>query len=181
MLKLIALIVPLGLDTFAASAALGAAGAAGRERLRIGLLFGSFEAAMSLIGYAVGTPVGRAVGSVGNYVAAGLVAALGVWMLFAGDDDDETAGLLRVRGLAAIGLGLSISLDELAIGLSLGVLGLPAVPVAVAVGVQALAFSQVGLALGGRLSERARQGSERAAGVALILLGGALALGQLLR
>jgi len=181
VLKLIALIVPLGLDTFAASAALGVAGAAGRERLRIGLLFGGFEAAMCLLGYAVGSPLGRAIGAVGDDVAAGLVVALGVWILLVDEDEDRVAGLLRARGLAAIGLGLSVSLDELAIGLSLGVLRLPVVPVAVAVGVQALAVSQIGLALGGRLSERAREGSERVAGVALIVLGVALALAQLLR
>jgi putative Mn2+ efflux pump MntP len=170
MLKLIALVIPLGLDTFAAAAALGLSAPAGRERARIGLLFGSFEAGMTLLGYAAGRPLGGALGAAGDYVAAGLLALLGLWILLGDEDESRLARLAGQRGLAAIGLGLSVSLDELAIGLSLGVLRVAVVPVAVLVGLQAVAASQVGLWLGARLGSRAREGSERLAGAALVVL-----------
>jgi putative Mn2+ efflux pump MntP len=76
----------------------------------------------------------------------------------------------RATGVAAIGLGLSISLDELALGVSLGLLHLPVIPALVLIGLQALIASQLGLRLGSRISERSRERSEKAAGVILLLL-----------
>ena len=70
-----------------------------------------------------------------------------------------------------IGLGLSISLDELAIGFSLGLVGLPAVPVIAAIGVQAFLAVQLGLTVGARAGERLRENAERLAALALIGLG----------
>jgi putative Mn2+ efflux pump MntP len=170
MLKLIALVVPLGLDTFAASAALGLVVRGGRERVRIGALFGGFEAGMTLLGYVAGRPLGSAFGAAGDYVAAGVLAALGAWILLGPEDESRIERLAGLRGVAAVALGLRVSLDELAIGLSLGVLRLSVVPVAVLVGVQALAVSQVGLWMGARVGSRAHEGSERLAGLALVML-----------
>jgi putative Mn2+ efflux pump MntP len=68
-------------------------------------------------------------------------------------------------------LGVSISLDELAIGFTLGLLRLPAAEVIALIAAQAFILTQLGLRLGHRLSERFREGSERLAGVALTALG----------
>jgi putative Mn2+ efflux pump MntP len=173
VLRLIALIVPLGLDSFAVAAVLGMAGVDRRERVRIGALFGAFEAGMPLVGFAIGAPVGHAVGTAADYAAAAILIGLGAFML-RGDDDAEAARarrLARTRGLAALLLGLSISLDELAIGLALGLLRLPVLPVALLVGAQAVIVSQLGLSLGARLGERLRERAERLAGIAMIALG----------
>ena len=53
-LKLIALVLPLGLDTFGVALALGIAGLPGDQRVRVALSFASFEAAMPLVGVALG-------------------------------------------------------------------------------------------------------------------------------
>ena len=80
-----------------------------------------------------------------------------------------------------IGLGISISLDELAVGFSLGLARLPLVPVIAAIGAQALLAAQLGIRLGRRIAERHRELAERAAGLALIGLGAYLILEQALR
>jgi putative Mn2+ efflux pump MntP len=175
-LKLLAFVLPLGLDSFAVAAALGAAGpATWRTRLRVSLIFVAFEAGMPLIGLAAGSSLARAIGPAASYIAAGAVIALGTWML-ADRDDDETAArrIASVHGLAMIALGLSISLDELAIGFSLGLARLPIVPVIIAIAVVALVASQLGLALGALISVRLRDHAGQVAGIALILLGGYL-------
>jgi putative Mn2+ efflux pump MntP len=181
MLKLIALIVALGLDTFATATALGLTGTSGRQRLAIGALFAGFETAMILVGFAAGTPLGHLAGDAGDYAAAAVLGLLGTWILLGPEDDSRLSEVTRRRGLAAVALGLSVSIDELGMGLSLGVLRLSVAPVAIFAGVQALVVSQLGLALGGRLSERVREGSERLAGAALLVLAVALALVRLLR
>lgn len=66
---------------------------------------------------------------------------------------------------------MNVSLDELAIGFSLGLARLPTVPVIIAIGAQAFLAAQLGLQLGGRIGERFREAAERLAGIALIALG----------
>jgi putative Mn2+ efflux pump MntP len=80
----------------------------------------------------------------------------------------------------AAGTGISISLDELAIGFSLGLTHLPLIPVILAIGVQAFAAAQLGLHLGDRIAERYREAAERLAGIVLIALGVFLATQRLL-
>ena len=53
--KLIALVLPLSLDTFAVSAALGVAGPSRRERWRLSLLLAGFEAVMPIVGFLAGS------------------------------------------------------------------------------------------------------------------------------
>lgn len=174
MLRLLAFVLPLGVDSFAVAAALGAAGVTGvRDRLRVSLIFVAFEAGMPLVGVAAGGGLARAVGSVADYLAGAAVLALGIVMLVTGYDAENTRAerITGSHGLALIGLGLSISMDELAIGFSLGLLRLAVVPVVVAIAILALLVSQLGLALGARISERFTERAELAAAVALIALG----------
>jgi len=170
-LKLAALILPLGLDTFGVALALGVAGLPSRRRTQIALLFTGFEAVMPLIGLGLGAPVGHAIGHVANFIAAGLVAALGVYLLLGEEDDEGLIGMTRRGPLAAIALGLSISLDELAIGFSAGLLALPVLPMVIAIAVQAFLVTQLGVRLGERVSRRWREATEWIAGTALIALG----------
>ncbi len=181
-LKVIALIAPLGLDTLGVALVLGVAGFPPQRRLQLSLLFAGFETAMPLIGAALGVPLGEAIGGVANYVAAAVIGALGAYMLLARGDDRESERLLSMtqHGLwSALALGASISLDGLAIGFGAGLLELPIVPMAIAIGLQAFVVTQVGLRVGSRLGERMREAAEKLAGFALIALGAVLLIAQL--
>lgn len=155
------------------SAALGVAGLPAKDRLRVSLLLAAFEVAMPVAGLLLGSLAGGFIGGAADYAAIALLAGLGIWILRPGSgegEDEELGALGRATGIAAIGLGLSISLDELAMGVSLGLLHLPVVPALVLIGLQALVASQLGLRLGSRIGERGRERSEKAAGVILLLL-----------
>jgi manganese efflux pump family protein len=170
--KLIALVLPLGLDTFAVAAAIGMIGVSASEQRRISLLFTGFEAGMPVIGLALGAPLGHAIGAAADYVAIGVLIAFGIYTLSTADEDNERlAELTQMRGLRVVALGVSISIDELAIGFTLGLLHISAVLVIALIAVQTLVVTQLGLRLGGRLSERVREGAERLAGLALATLG----------
>ncbi|HEV3356155.1 MAG TPA: manganese efflux pump [Pseudonocardiaceae bacterium] len=179
VLAVLGFVLPLGLDSFAVAAAVGAAGALpARVRWRITALFVVFEAGMPLVGLALGAPLAGAIGPVANYVAAAAVVAIGLWMLVH-DEDEKAERLISARGGAMLWLGLSISLDELAIGFGLGLAHLPLVPVIVGIAAQALIAAQVGLWLGARVAERFREAAERLAGVVLVVMGIVLAVEQL--
>ena len=174
MLKLLAFVLPLGLDSFAVAAAIGASQAITVwQRLRISLVFVIFEGGMPLIGLGLGTALARSIGQVADYVAGAAVIAVGAWMLLAGgkDEDEIASRLPGSRGLALIALGISISLDELAIGFTIGLAHLPVTAVIIAIALQAFLAAQLGLAIGARIGERWRERAEQVAGIALILLG----------
>lgn len=175
---LIALVLPLSLDTFAISAALGVAGIAPERRLRVSLVMVAFEMGMPVVGVLVGTAAGGLAGRYADFVAIALLAGLGLSILRPGQDEDreqeQLARMGSASGLGMIGLGLSISLDELAVGVSLGLLRFPLLAAVLLIGAQALIASQVGLRLGTRLGEAARERSEKAAGLILLLLAAVL-------
>jgi manganese efflux pump family protein len=179
--RTIALILPLCLDTFAIAAAIGMTRPTGAERLRFSLLFAAFEGGMPVIGLLVGAGLGQAIGGWSEYVAIAALAGLGLYMLFGRDHDEERARKLATsRGTAMVALGLSVSLDELAIGFSLGLLNVAIVPAIILIAAQAFVVSQIGFALGGRVGEATREGAERLAGAVLLAIGGALLLAKIL-
>jgi len=184
VLKLLAFVLPLGLDSFAVAAAIGASQVTtARQRLRISLVFVIFEGGMPLIGLALGSALARGIGDVADYLAAVAVIGIGAWLLLAGGKDEEgrASRVTSSHGLALVALGISISLDELAIGFSIGLVRLPVPVVIVAIAVQAFVAAQLGLALGARIGERWRERAEQVAGIALILLGAWLVTEQLVR
>jgi putative Mn2+ efflux pump MntP len=174
-LTLVALVVPLGLDTFAIAAALGMSGLTRRDRLRVTALFTAFEMGMPVVGIVLGAVAGNIVGNAAEYVAIVILIALGVFMLWPRPDErdePQRLGLLaRTRGMAAIGLGISISLDELAIGFTLGLLRFSVLLVIALIGVQTLIVTQAGLLLGTRIGEAVRERAEQLAGIVLAALG----------
>ena len=97
------------------------------SRLRVSVLFTVSEAAMLLIGLALGAPLGRAIGDTADYVAIAILLSFGLYTLLATDQDEQQLSqLAEARGPRALLLGLSISVDELAVGFTLGLLRLPA-------------------------------------------------------
>ena len=179
--KLLALVLPLGLDTFAVAAALGMAGATARQRRRLSTLMVGFEMGMPLVGLVLGAPLGRAIGGAADFLAIAVLLSFGLYTLFFRHVEDErVGGLVDARGWRAILLGVSISLDELAVGFTLGLLHVPVVAVIILIGVQTLVVVQLGMRVGSRLSARARDGAEHLAGLALTVLALGLLAEQLL-
>ena len=161
--------LPLSFDTLAISTSVGLAGVDPRQRLRVSLAMTGFETAMPLVGLLAGAGLAQGIGHGSRFLAAAILAAAGIYFIWESLHEYEHP---RVQGQLAwttlIALGVSVSLDELAIGFAGGLSGLPIVALAVILGVQALVASQVGLRFGSFLSERYTEIAERAGGVVLI-------------
>ena len=168
------LFLPLALDTFALAAALGVAGLEPGHRLRVTLVFTVFEAGMPIAGILIGRVAGNLIGQWAGYGGILFLLLAGALLLRPdekGEGEEKRLRLLaHARGLAILDLGLGISVDELTVGLSAGLLGLPIALTVIWIAVQAFLAAQVGLRFGSRLGEEVRERSEQAAGVALILV-----------
>jgi putative Mn2+ efflux pump MntP len=170
---LVPLIASLSLDTFAASTAIGIARLSGRTRVRIASTFAAAEAATPLVGFVLGGFASR-LGAVADWLAVALLLAVGAWIIReALEDEDEVGEAVEhatAGGRAMIIAALSVSLDELAVGIAIGSLGLPIAPVVLAIGAQALIASTIGLRLGSHLGAKAGARAGVLAGVTLIVV-----------
>jgi len=179
-LVLLALLIPLTLDTFIISAALGVAGLPKKQRVYTSLVFALFEGVMPAVGVIIGKGADNYIGAYANYVAAAVIVLAGAVLLKPAKEEDEEFQKARLisktKGIAILYLGLSISIDEVAIGFSLGLLGIPLALAAILIAGQAFLASQAGLWLGDKLSSRFREKVEQLAGVFLVLVGIVLAI-----
>ena len=177
MVAITVLFLSLGLDTLAVSVGLGLSGLARNRWWRVGLTFAFFEGLMPIGGLVVGARLGHAVGIWADYGAAALLILVGVLAIreaLADDDDDVKAP--SVEGRQLLLTALSVSLDELAVGFSLGVLHVPVGPALAYITVQALAVTFLGLSFGRRIGARLGERAELVSGVVLTLLGVILAV-----
>ena len=180
MIRLLALILPLAADTFAVSAALGMLRLPRRRRAALSLTFAAFEGGMPLVGLALGALLGRLIGNLADYVAIAALIGLGTYLLFEKEENEgvRIERLVGSNGITMAGAGVAVSLDELAIGFTLGLLGVPIAAALILIAAQAFAISQLGFAIGNRVGEAIREGAERFAGLALIAIGGFVLLGK---
>ncbi|MGI8857915.1 MAG: manganese efflux pump MntP [Thermomicrobiales bacterium] len=175
--------VSLGLDTLAVSLGLGLSGLPRNRWLRVGLTFALCEGLMPVIGLLIGKRLGTSLGEIATYSAAAILIVIGGLeireAIVDDDDDDDSAPLPDDRTRPLIFTGLSVSLDELAVGFALGVLHVSLGPALAYIAVQAFALTFVGLLIGQRLGTALGERAELAAGIVLALLGIAIFISEI--
>jgi putative Mn2+ efflux pump MntP len=183
MLAVLLVALSLGLSNFAASIGIGITGIDARTRLRVGVVFGLFEAGMPVLGLLLGRSLAGALGHSTKWIGAGLLIAAGVYTVLQsvrgrGKDDGrpDVAGQ-RIGRLLVTGAALSV--DNLAVGFALGGYHVSLAVAAVIIGTVSVALSLLGLELGDRLGARTGANGEILDGVVLIGVGIAVAAGAL--
>lgn len=171
--KAVVFVLPLGLDVLSVSTALGALELTGWARWRVSLVLATCQVGAMFIGLLLGAELAEAIGEPAGYVGAGVFILLGAYLLI----DRDTHEVERVRNrisesvFGLIGLGISISPDELVAGFGLGLAHIPIAAGFVAIALQGLIASQLGLFLGARVGERFREAAGRLAAGGLLLIG----------
>lgn len=169
-LKMIALILSLGMDTLMMSISLGFIKTTGK--IKIAFTFACAEALMPLIGLFIGKSAGQLIGNWASLIGGIALIAIAVWLIFFEDEDDEEEQLKQnLVGWTLIITAISISLDELAVGFSIGILGVPIVLTIILVALQAFVFTFLGLTFGSKLKRFLGEWAEKLAGIVLGLLG----------
>ena len=179
VVELLLVSVSVGLSNFAGAIGIGLTGIDGRTRLRVGIVFGLFEALMPIAGLLLNQTVTGYFGHIAKYVGSAILIITGAYTIWQGRrvPDQGPEGPPEARRLLVTALALSI--DNLAVGFALAVYRIPIVLAAVTMGVISVALSLVGLELGSRLGTRIEAWSEELGGGVLILVGLALAFGLL--
>ncbi|NIM90474.1 MAG: manganese efflux pump [Candidatus Aminicenantes bacterium] len=166
----------LAMDAFAVS--LGISTALGKmtrtQRLRLAFYFGFFQFLMPILGWSAGQGIQEYIQSFDHWVAHGLLLLIGGKMIYESFgfgkrekkyDSDPTKGLYLLL------LSVATSIDALAVGLSIALLGVGIIYPAVVIGLVAFALTLVGLKVGAMLGNLVRKRGELLGGVVLILIG----------
>ncbi len=171
MLALFFAAVAVGLGNFGASIGIGLSGTTLATRVKVGVVFGIFEAGMPLVGLLAGRGVARALGNVSGYVGGTLLIAIGAWQLVQAfrASNRELSPPASLRRLLLTGLALSM--DNLVVGFSLGVQHTPVAEAIVMFAAVSVCLSLLGLEVGRRLGAAVEFGAEYAAGFVLMAVG----------
>jgi len=174
-LSILLLALSMSTDAFAAAICKGAGlrRPSLREALRTGLIFGCIEATTPLIGWAVGRAASRYIDAFDHWVAFALLAGIGSKMIW---DSLQRTGVEEEKPqnhsflvLAATALGTSM--DALAVGVTLALIGANILVNALAIGLATFTMTTIGIIAGHRLGARFGKYVETLGGVVLILIG----------
>jgi putative Mn2+ efflux pump MntP len=170
---LVLIAVALGIDAFAVSMSAGVylVCANARQTFRLSFHFGLFQFFMPILGWLAGAEIADIIRDVDHWVAFGLLALIGGKMIK--ESLHETERLMKdvTRGWSLAALSVATSIDALAVGFSLSLIGARIVIPAVFIGVVASLMSLVGVRLGERVSGLFGRRVEFVGGVVLILIG----------
>jgi len=178
MVALLLVALSLGLSNFAAAVGIGVTGIDARTRLRVGLIFGVFEAGMPIVGLLLGHGLASRLGHAAHWIGAGLLIATGMYALVQvarGRDSQGAEDQAAMAGRQPLGRmlisGLALSVDNLAVGFALGTYHVSIAVAAIVIGAVSVALSLLGLELGSRIGGRAGSRGELISGVVLIGVG----------
>lgn len=176
--SILALAGALAMD--ATAVAMGRGIAAPRVRARhvllVALLFGGFQAAMPVVGWLVGARIGPAVEAWDHWLAFVILAALGaksIWdALRSKKDAEEKVQEAHVFGLRVLlVLAVATSIDALAAGFTLPMMGAPPALTFTAIGVVTAVLSGAGVLVGKRLGPLFGERMPLVGGLVLLALG----------
>jgi putative Mn2+ efflux pump MntP len=184
VIALLLVSLALGLSNLAAAIGIGVSGVDGRMRLRVALVFGLFEAGMPLLGLVLGRALSTAASDeAGQWIAGGLLAAVGVyeviaWLRSRGSSAEPVVQEGSWSGWRLLLSGLVLSIDNLVAGFALGADHTALVTAIIIFGVVSVVMSLIGLELGARLGLALGERAELASGIVLILVGALIAAGM---
>lgn len=143
-----------------------------RHVFRLAWHFGLFQALMTVIGWAAGLSFRSLIEDFDHWVAFGLLAVVGIRMIIeALKDGDEEERSDPTRGRTLVVLSVATSIDALAVGLSLALLGIEIWMPSLVIGVTALVLTAAGLYVGRLAGTATRLGARVEVGGGLVLVG----------
>lgn len=154
-----------------------------RAALTLAVAFGSFQAAMPVLGWLLASQLADVVMTIDHWIAFGLLVALGIRMIktaLAPDPAESPPVRNAVLTLPQVlTLAMATSLDALAVGIGFALLDADILGAAALIGVVTLALSFMGVVVGHHAGAGCRRPAEGAGGLVLIAIGTQVLLSHL--
>lgn len=153
--------------------------------LRMALIFGAFHMLMPLLGWALGARIGKQIQAYDHWVVLAILGGLGGKMIHEALSHDEpkvpevlAADPFRLRLVVPLAIG--VSLDSLAVGFTLPLLGAALAPAILAMGLVTALMSWLGVYAGRRFGALLGKRMDIFGGLILIGFGVKIVLEHLL-
>lgn len=162
------------MDAFAVSAAVtsGLPVVTARHTFRLSWHFGLFQGLMTVLGGNIGDGVAGFVSEIDHWIAFLVLALLGAKMIYESRNaETRTKDYDPSRGWSLVILSVATSIDALAVGFSLSLLGISVWHPAFVIGACALVMSFIGARLGRHAGPLIGTWAECVGGVVLIAIG----------
>ncbi len=183
ILEITLIAVGLAMDASAVSLVASATGYAEGRRaaFRLFFHFGLFQFLMTVLGWVLGFGFVSYISRFDHWVAFGLLAFVGLKMIRSGVKPSREANTSDPsRGMTMVMLSFATSIDAMAVGLSLAVLGVSVWYPATIIGIVTGTMSFVAIRVGKRIGAVVGQRMEIVGGVILIAIGLRILLSSLL-
>ncbi|GGB43628.1 putative manganese efflux pump MntP [Sphingomonas metalli] len=179
LLTLGALGASLSVDAFAAAVGKGATNQRNRwiDALRVGAVFGFFEAITPAIGWAIGLALSTWIAAVDHWIAFFLLLGVGGHMIYAAAKAANAGGAPRDEGNnlgRLIATALATSIDATAVGVSLAVMQVNIITACLIIGGVTTVVATLGVMLGKHAGSYIGRYAEILGGLALIVIGGSI-------
>jgi putative Mn2+ efflux pump MntP len=174
LIEVLLIAVGMAMDAFAVCLGVGTLqeAAGPRRTFRLAWHFGLFQFFMPVLGWFAGRSILHYIAAYDRWLAFGLLAFVGGRMIQSSRGSTEQP--LKSdpsRGWSLVLLSFATSIDALAVGLSLGLLGIRIWYPAAVIGVVTGLISWAGVTLGHQLGTRFGRRMEIIGGIVLILMG----------
>ena len=173
-IEILVISIGLAMDAFAVSLGIGTSQRANglRSFLRLSFHLAFFQGLMTLLGWLGGSYVQRYIEAFDHWVAFGLLAIVGIRMIFSGfNPENESYQQDPTKGKTLVILSVACSIDALAVGLSLAVLSVNIVLSALIISFVTFGFSVVGMFGGNQLGKKFGKRMEIIGGLVLVGIG----------
>lgn len=171
VITLIGISIGLSMDAFAVALCTGLGGVSARQTFRMAFYFGFFQFFMPILGWFAGNTIEEWIAPFDHYVAFGLLAFVGGRMVFSGLHEREGPRVDPTRGWTLLLLSIATSIDALAVGLGIGLLGEAIMIPAVVIGIVCATLTAIGLRFGRVVGRWLGEKVEVIGGVVLIAIG----------
>ncbi len=174
LLSIITIAVGLAMDTFAVSIVTGAAYKQLhiRHTLRMAGFFGGFQAFMPVVGYLAGLTVKQYVSNYDHWIAFGILAAVGLKMIYESFKIKEERKTPNPANLAVVlALAVATSIDALAVGITISLITHAIALAVIIIGAVTFGLSFAGVYIGKKFGHFFEGGIEIIGGLVLIALG----------
>ncbi len=182
--EILLLAVAMAIDAFTVCLVVASTGqsAGPRPAFRLSFHFGLFQFIMPVLGWLAGAGLERVIQQYDHWIALALLAFVGLRMIQSAlRKGDEGAEGDPSRGWRLVVLSIAVSIDALAVGFTLGLLGITVWYPAILIGLVTGGLSLVGLRLGEALGTRLGKPFEAIGGLVLIGIGVRIVLDHLVK
>jgi len=174
MITIIFVALGLAMDAFAVSITSGVTIRHLRinHALRISLCFGSFQAAMPVIGWLAGLSLRDFISGIDHWIAFGLLSFIGLKMIYEAIKMEKgERGIDPLNPSVLFMLSIATSIDALAVGVSFAFLKISIATPIVVIGIVTFLLSFLGIFIGNRIGHFFEKKIEILGGLLLIGIG----------